>query len=176
MTCNIYRLALIAIMTIAIAGCNSLGGKASQQQSDIDGDGVADVLDRCQQTAEGVVVDADGCEIFNGPIEGIAFLPGDHRLNLESRSALDQLITDLNTHPTVKIALGGHTDNRGSAEANLELSKRRVMSVVRYLVAKGIDGSRLEPFGYGESRPVVSNATADGRVRNRRIEISVIAQ
>ena len=104
------------------------------------------------------------------------FQAGDHRLDANSRIALDSLIAELARRPTVSISLGGHTDNRGSAEANLQLSKKRVMSVVRYLVSHGVAGTRLKPYGYGESKPVVSNATPEGRARNRRIEVDIIAQ
>jgi OOP family OmpA-OmpF porin len=174
-SCEMSRALLITFFALSLAACGSIGG-SRVQIVDLDNDGVADELDACLQTREGSVVDDAGCELFNGPIADLEFPPGEHRLNVNARAALDKLVTDLNANPTVNIALGGHTDNRGSAASNLELSKLRVMSVVRYLVSEGIAGSRLKPYGYGESRPVVSNATLEGRVQNRRIEVSVIAQ
>lgn len=172
---RIYRSVCIAILAVALVGCSSLGG-SKETVADQDGDGIADELDNCQQTKQGSTVDNVGCEILNGPIADLEFPPGEHRLNVKARAALDKLVADLNANPTVNIALGGHTDNRGSAAANLELSKLRVMAVVRYLVSEGIEGARLKPYGFGESRPIVSNATPEGRVQNRRIEVSVIAQ
>ncbi|HYY16281.1 MAG TPA: OmpA family protein, partial [Gammaproteobacteria bacterium] len=56
---------------------------------------------------------------------------------------------------------------------NLKLSQRRAEAVVNYLVGQGIEASRLEPVGYGESEPVASNATPEGRYRNRRVELEV---
>lgn len=172
---RIFRAFCIAVFAVSAVGCASLGG-SRVTIADLDGDGVADEIDNCQQTAQGSVVDDVGCELFNGPIADLEFPPGEHRLNLNARAALDKLVTDLKANPDVNISLGGHTDNRGSAAANLELSKLRVMSVVRYIVSEGIEGARLKPYGYGESRPIVSNATSEGRVQNRRIEVSVIAQ
>ena len=67
-----------------------------------------------------------------------------------------------------------HTDNQGSAESNLKLSKQRVISVVRYLIRKGVPKTQLRALAYGESRPMVSNDTADGRKRNRRVEFEVV--
>jgi outer membrane protein OmpA-like peptidoglycan-associated protein len=66
-----------------------------------------------------------------------------------------------------------HTDNRGSATDNLELSKQRLNEVVSYMVTTGIEAQRIQPFAYVESRPRAPNATLDGRERNRRIEIEV---
>jgi len=76
--------------------------------------------------------------------------------------------------PEIAISVAGHTDNRGPAAANLELSKQRVLSVVKYMVANGITTDRIMPVGFGESRPIAANATAEGREQNRRIEIQVL--
>ena len=90
-------------------------------------------------------------------------------------SPLERLVADLEAHPDAVLRLSGHTDNRGRAAANLELSKRRVMAVARFLVSRGIVPDRLRPYGYGESRPRTSNRTPLGRERNRRIEIELDA-
>lgn len=138
---------------------------------DADRDRVADGLDDCPDSAPDEIVDEVGCPLFSRVLDGVVFAPGDHRLGAESRLALAGLVDDLEAHPDVVLRLEGHTDNRGTAAANLELSKRRVMSVARFLVARGIAPERLEPYGFGESRPRAGNATAPGRERNRRIEI-----
>lgn len=143
---------------------------------DLDTDGVADSIDECPLTGSGNPVDEVGCTLFRGQLDAVDFAPGDHRLSASSRVSLTGLVELLNEHPEVVIQLGGHTDNVGSARENLELSKRRVMTVVRYLVTNGIEGERLKPYGFGESRPIMSNTTAAGRAQNRRIEMSVITQ
>ena len=72
-----------------------------------------------------------------------------------------------------KLAVEGHTDDRGGAAHNLDLSQRRANSVVRYLVLQGIDATRLEAHGYGQTRPIRENTTQPGRAANRRVEFRV---
>jgi OOP family OmpA-OmpF porin len=74
----------------------------------------------------------------------------------------------------VRTLIKGHTCNIGTSEYNLGLSKRRASSVQSYLINGGIDAGRLESKGYGESQPVASNATKEGREQNRRVELEVI--
>lgn len=155
-------------LLLSVSGCGAL---SPRWQLDTDRDGVRDRVDRCVNTDAGVQVATDGCALFFGVLENVVFEQGGSSLNKASRQALDALILKLKSHPDVSLAVDGHTDNRGSAKTNLELSKQRVISVVRYLVINGIDGDRLTPHGYGESRPLVSNATEEGRRQNRRIEI-----
>ena len=71
------------------------------------------------------------------------------------------------------LKLAGHTDNIGSDENNLRLSKDRAESVKAYLVSKGANPSRIEATGYGESQPIASNKTAEGRQKNRRVEFTL---
>lgn len=153
---------------MSLSACSTLPPGRSV---DTDRDGVRDRLDRCDKSDARLKVGPDGCALFFGVLENVVFEQGGSSLNKASRQALDALILKLKRHPDVSIAVDGHTDNRGSAKVNLELSKQRVISVVRYLVINGIDGDRLTPHGYGESRPLFSNATEEGRRRNRRIEI-----
>lgn len=143
-------------------------------EDDQDADGVINELDNCSDTLASRPVDEQGCELFSGTLENVQFAPDSHQLSEQSRQALDLLVKRMQAHPDVVLAISGHTDNRGNARDNLELSKKRVLSVVRYLVLNGVDGRRLLPHGYGESRPVFSNATPAGRSRNRRIEISLV--
>ena len=162
------------LMSIMLGACTAL--PLNRSVPDGDNDSVADALDGCPNTVPGSPVDENGCSLFRGAIQSVDFKPGDHRLDSASRDSLANLVKMLNTYPEVVLQLEGHTDNRGEARENLALSKRRVMSVVKYLVANGIDGNRLKPFGIGENRPVMSNATAAGRSENRRIEMSVVTQ
>ena len=168
------RQLFLAAIVLTLSACGSSVERESI--SDKDNDSVADANDQCPLTAPASPVDNAGCSLFKGNIEAVEFAPGDHRLNENSRTSLAGLVELLNQHPQVVIQLGGHTDNRGSARENLALSKRRVMSVVKYLVANGVEGERLKPYGFGESRPVMSNATVAGRAQNRRIEMSVVTQ
>ena len=73
----------------------------------------------------------------------------------------------------IKEPTSGHTDNIGTDAYNMALSDRRVNSVKTYVVGKGIDGGRISGEGFGESKPIADNKTAEGRAKNRRVEIKV---
>lgn len=138
---------------------------------DTDGDGVPDTRDDCIQSESGAAVDETGCAVFDGALEGVNFLSGSAELTSEAKGILDSVASQLQRYGSVKIAIMAHTDNAGPATANIELSKRRAISVAQYLVERGVSPSRLRPEAYGESRPRVSNATDEGRRRNRRVEL-----
>lgn len=97
-----------------------------------------------------------------------------HELDARSKVELDRLIAYLTENSTVKLAVDGHTDNVGGAEYNQDLSLRRAHSLVNYLVENGIDSSRLQPRGFGETKPISDNETEEGRAKNRRTEITII--
>lgn len=146
--------------------------KSSSQDSD--SDGVPDNSDDCSQTRPNALVNHSGCEIVTGVIEGLKFAPDEVELTVESRIVLGKLVDSLVRYPNAIFAVEGHTDNRGSAADNLELSKRRVNAVVAFMVEEGIRADQIKPFAFGESRPRAPNETLEGRERNRRIEINVI--
>ena len=89
-------------------------------------------------------------------------------LTSESKVVLDELIGFLNENPTIFIQIQGHTDNIGNDAANLKLSGERAKSVYNYLIEKGIESKRLTFQGFGKSMPVATNATEEGRAKNRR--------
>jgi outer membrane protein OmpA-like peptidoglycan-associated protein len=95
-------------------------------------------------------------------------------LKEESYPELDKVVSFLQQNPTVEIEIAGHTDYMGSDEYNLNLSQGRCQSVVDYLISQGVDAYRLTAHGYGESRPVDTNETDDGRANNRRVEFTVL--
>lgn len=96
--------------------------------------------------------------------------------NLDPRSAplLNSLIDIISRCPGLVIEVGGHTDSDGSAAANKRLSEQRASAVTQYLISNGIPEDRIVSVGYGETRPVAPNETADGKRRNRRIEFVVV--
>jgi outer membrane protein OmpA-like peptidoglycan-associated protein len=97
-------------------------------------------------------------------------------LKPESNKSLNDLVEILNDHPTMKIEIQGHTDNVGSDDHNMNLSKDRAQAVVNYLASKGIDLSRMSAKGYGETKPIPGNTnkTAEGRTKNRRVIFKVL--
>lgn len=97
-------------------------------------------------------------------------------LRQESIAELDRVVQLLKENPSVKIMISGHTDNTGKAADNSKLSNSRAKSVVDYLISKGIESSRLQYKGLGSAQPVSENNTEEGRTRNRRTELTVIAK
>jgi len=141
---------------------------------DSDGDGVVDSRDACPDTPLGVRVDARGCELQERiELKGVTFATGSAQLNPSSAQTLDEAAETLSRYPELKVEVQGHTDSTGNREFNVDLSQRRAESVRTYLVNKGISAARLTARGYGPDRPIMSNATADGRARNRRVELEI---
>ena len=95
-------------------------------------------------------------------------------LRPESSAKLDALVQLLKDNGKLRIELGSDTDDKGADDYNLKLSDARAASVVAYLVGKGIAQDRLVTKGYGESAPVASNGTGEGRQQNRRTEFKVL--
>ncbi len=95
------------------------------------------------------------------------------RLTQDSREILDQLLDHLNKLPDSRFEIEGHSDDIGSDEYNLRLSRARAISVRLYLLERGIAPERLSVKGYGEARPVASNETESGRQQNRRVEFKL---
>lgn len=142
---------------------------------DLDGDGVLNEHDKCPNTRPGAVVDLDGCEVEAViELDGVYFDFDKATLKPEAKSVLDQAAALLNKHERVVVEIAGHTDSMGSEDYNQGLSERRAKSVQDYLVAKGVKASRLSAKGYGESMPVASNDTKEGRAENRRVEMIVL--
>lgn len=105
--------------------------------------------------------------------EGANFAPNSGQLTPEARAAIDGFLTDLPQLEAAVFVVAGHTDNLGAEEYNDELGQRRATSVARYLIARGVDPSRVTAVSYGERMPLADNATEAGRRQNRRVEILV---
>jgi outer membrane protein OmpA-like peptidoglycan-associated protein len=117
-----------------------------------------------QQTQRGLVIS----------LSGILFDVGKSTLKAGSQASLERIAGVLTQYPQHQILVEGHTDATGSDELNLQLSRNRASSVRSALVAGGVDASKITAEGYGESRPVASNDTREGRQQNRRVEIVIV--
>lgn len=147
---------------------------------DSDGDGVPDYLDECPGTPAGTEVDAKGCPVEQAPekptlvLNDIHFAFDSSKLSADSQQTLSVVAQRLTANPDVAVRVEGHTDSTGTDAYNQRLSQRRADTVASYLSSQGVDSSRLSTVGYGESRPVASNATREGRAQNRRVEIAPV--
>jgi parallel beta-helix repeat protein len=148
--------------------------------NDNDKDGIPDLSDACLNNPETVngYKDSDGCpdekpqEIKQTLIlRGVNFKTASAELLEESYYVLEQVYNSLEAYTNVKIEIGGHTDDQGSDDYNLALSYDRAKSVMDYLVMRGISASRIVARGYGESKPMAPNTDAEGRAKNRRVEV-----
>lgn len=157
---------------------------------DADGDGVPDYLDKCPNTPKGTEVNAEGCPIVKekevviitkpAVIEKLV-LSGDtnfenNRATLlpSAYAALEDVVKTMKENPDYKWEVGGHTDAVGSDASNMKLSRLRAQAVVDYLTRQGVKGSNLTMVGYGESTPIATNDTQEGKAMNRRVEIKLL--
>jgi hypothetical protein len=142
---------------------------------DSDRDGVPDGLDDCPNTLYGVAVDRNGCidlAVIDKPLVlYIDYTSGSHEVDSDSREKIKKLAALLNFVSDVKIEVNGYTDDIGTPLANRSLSEKRAKRVSEYLISYGVETARIKVFGKGESDFVASNQTAEGRAKNRRIEI-----
>ena len=144
---------------------------------DSDNDRVVNRLDDCPNTSAGTRVDSKGCEIrgiINLP--GVNFQTNSSILLAGAESVLDDAAATLRLNPDIIVQVAGHTDSAGSAEYNVWLSDRRANRVRQYLVDHGANSRNLTSRGYGEAEPVADDATAEGRARNRRVELRILSK
>jgi len=148
--------------------------------ADRDGDGVEDSLDACPDIAGSLA--SKGClrgkyrgvDITDSALrlsEPIVFEGDTHKLGGESFAVLDTVVQILSDYPSITLEVQGHTDSRGEEEPNQRISEQHAAAVVAYLQSRGVAASRLTQKGYGETRPIESNRTSQGRAINRRIEL-----
>ncbi|QEC75076.1 OmpA family protein [Mucilaginibacter ginsenosidivorax] len=168
---------------------NTTNANLAKLTTDSDGDGVVDVNDKCPNTPAGTKVDGSGCplakpevkvyvteedkKVVKDAIKNLEFDLGKATIRAHSLPSLDrvaQLLVDKN----FSLKLAGHTDNTGSNELNMRLSKDRAESIKAYLVSKGANASRIEATGYGQTQPIATNKTAAGRQANRRVEFTLL--
>ena len=103
-------------------------------------------------------------------MEGVNFELNSAELTAGAKEVLMKVVRTLKDYPEMTLLIKGHTDNIGSDAYNLKLSQRRAASVRQFLIDNGIAPSRLESVGYGETQPIATNDTPEGRAKNRRIE------
>ena len=118
-------------------------------------------------------VDGGNAILVNLP-DGVTFDVGSATLQPAFRATLDQVATSLQQYPSSLVDVYGHTDSTGSDAFNQTLSENRARTVANYLVSRGVGAARVRSQGFGETMPVASNDTVDGRAKNRRVEIKIV--
>ena len=160
-----------AQLPVAVSGDTITVGGATLTESDLDSaDGVVHII-------ESVAIPPD----FRLPtinealaLESITFETGSAIITPEGAAVLDRAATFLAANPAIRVAIEGHTDSEGDEATNLTLSVERAEAVRDYLVEQGIASDRLETEGFGETQPIASNDTEEGRAQNRRIEFRLL--
>ena len=154
--------ALIGAGAGAIAG-GSVGYYMDQQEAKL----------RKQLAGTGVSVTRNGDNLTLNMPGNITFVTGSDDLNADFFRVLDSVGLVLKEYDKTLIVIAGHTDNVGSDDMNQKLSEDRAVAVGHYLTGKGVVNRRLVIMGYGESRPIATNDSADGRSQNRRVELTL---
>ena len=106
---------------------------------------------------------------------GILFAVNSAELSASAKKDIDKLATTLQKYEGTNIIIEGHTDNTGSRELNQGLSERRANAVAAYARTRGVDGARMQSKGYAFDQPIADNTTVEGRQKNRRVEIIIVA-
>ncbi len=158
----------------AFAGTTEFGGCP-----DSDGDGIIDKEDDCP-TLQGIrpnkgcpEIDAEVKRKMDIIFQNLLFATNSANIDPTSLDDLDELVKIMEEDQDLRLSIEGHTDSRGDNDYNLELSRLRAEAVKSYLVQGGISADRVTAIGYGETRPLTSNNTAEGRLKNRRVELNL---
>jgi len=128
---------------------------------------------RAQLQGTGVSVTRVGNQIILNMPSDVTFNVDQDAVKPEFYSVLNSVALVLKKYKQTTVDVFGHTDSTGSAQHNFDLSQRRALSVANYLTAQGVDSRRFAVTGFGKTRPIASNDTAQGRAQNRRVEIQL---
>ena len=164
--------------------CAQVAGPADNQgcpDKDSDGDGLADRLDNCP--AEHGSSQNQGCRSRQlvkltlteiKVLDNVYFATAKSTIRARSNPLLDNLAQVLNAHPEItRVYIEGHTDDKGAASYNKDLSQRRAEAVGVYIAGKGVSADRMQAIGHGEESPLADNRTSRGRSENRRVEFRI---
>lgn len=117
----------------------------------------------------------EGINVTFDETSGVYFDTEKYNVNQASQESLNRLADIFKEYPNTNILVEGHTDSAGSDAYNLTLSRNRAQAVTNYLTSQGVSPGRIETKWYGESQPKYDNSTVEGRAKNRRVEIAIVA-
>lgn len=136
---------------------------------DDDNDGVLNDVDQCPNTPAGVVVDETGCE-KKIVLKDVNFAFDSYKVSEKYAAEIKKVADFMKVNPAYSVNLAGYTDSIGSEAYNLKLSQKRANAVKDELVKDGVESDKISTVGYGESNPIATNTTREGRAENRRVE------
>ncbi|WP_444994670.1 OmpA family protein [Aliikangiella sp. IMCC44359] len=145
---------------------------------DSDQDGVVNSHDQCLQTPAGAKVDANGCRVIlteDVSIKlNVQFANNSNAISGEYNDEINKVAEFMRQYPDTNVTIEGHTDSRGSAKYNQQLSQKRAEAVMNYLVNNlSVSADRISAIGKGEESPIADNDTAEGRKANRRVQAEI---
>lgn len=173
---------MLGLLLALDAGAGSLYGSNSGRYrlQDDDKDGVINARDQCGDTPPGARVDHHGCHETNSKLLSIEleilFDSGRSEVKPRYYSEVKKLADFMRKNPGSSVVIEGHTDNVGDEAMNAKLSQNRATAIADVLISSfRISSDRVKAIGYGESRPIANNETAEGRATNRRVVAEIFA-
>lgn len=160
---------------------SALGAIIGAVVGGVAGNYIGDRMDRQAERIEteipGAQVErvAEGINVVFDESSGVYFDTNKHNINSASAETLSKLADIFKEYPDTNILVEGHTDSTGPLEFNMTLSKERAQSVTSYLAGRGISSGRFTTNWYGPNQPKYDNSTAEGRAKNRRVELAIVA-
>ena len=141
------------------------------------GDRMDRQAERIEQEIPGAEVTrvGEGINVVFDEGSGVYFDTNKYNINAASATTLNKLAGIFQEYPNTNILVEGHTDNTGADDYNMTLSKQRAQSVTSYLSTKGVSSGRFTTNWYGENQPKYDNNTVEGRAKNRRVELAIVA-
>ena len=154
-----------------------IGGVVGGAAGAIIGNRMDEQAKEIEQEIPGAEVErvGEGINVTFDESSGVYFDTEKYNINSKSQATLNKLADIFEEYPDSNILVEGHTDNTGSETYNLTLSKNRAQAVTNYLTSQGLSSGRFNTKWYGESQPKYDNSTAEGRAKNRRVELAIVA-
>lgn len=169
-----YIIFLVAVIFSAVLVSCKSKKIAVNPGAQVSIDGTTDGLQHVQRDFEGAAMTERGIMVtFDSDV---LFPLNSSYLTDRAKSEIDKLITLLADYPGASLIVDGHTDATGTETYNQWLSEKRAASVKKYAVENGLNESRVTINGYGQAKPIASNATKEGREQNRRVEVTIVTK
>ena len=168
---------------VLLTGCEAYNNTNKAQRGAVVGAAgavIGNQMDKQAKKIEEEIPGADVKRVDEGIVvtfdenSGVYFDTAKHNINEKSKQTLDKLAAILKEYPDTNVLVAGHTDSQGQDAYNMGLSQRRAQAVTNYFTSKGLAAKRFTTKWYGEKNPIASNDTAEGRAKNRRVNVVIV--